>query len=117
MNGLYVEVGKYPEYKRYDINLKECGLKFKPTEIQIHFNSKCFSNKYINKTILDVEGVAQQTQSVDSRIFKGRNAGHYEAPWALYLDRKEAYLAQGGCSAVLITFQWVLTAAHCYKFG
>ena len=121
-NGIHVKVGEYPEYKSYDINLRECGLSYKPTEIQLHFDRKCFSNVYQNQTVLDTKGVILNSATSD-RIYNGREAKYWESPWAVYLEYYFSKNESGktiwyivSCSGVLVTFQWVLSSAHCLRY-
>ena len=100
----------------YDINQRECGLSYKPTEIPIHFDRKCFSNAYQNQTVLYIFlptlSVFNETYN---RIYNGFDAEEWEAPWTVYIifnTRYESFT----CTGVLVTFQWVLTSAHCLNF-
>ena len=110
INGLFVEVGNYTEYGIQDINLRDCGIKFKPTEIQLNFVEKCFANKYENKTVLDTEGLIKVSKQIISRIYSGENADYCESPWTVYLNNPNT-----DCNGVLITFEWVLTTGRCFK--
>ena len=114
---MYVRVGEYPEYKKYGINQKYCGLRFEPKEIELKFGKKCFNdpfNQLNNKTIWDIEGVTQQFESVNNRVFKGADAEYSEAPWSVFITNRWGNIFdEGSCSGVLIAFNWVLTAAHC----
>ncbi|XP_051869414.1 coagulation factor VII-like [Pristis pectinata] len=44
-----------------------------------------------------------------SRIVDGKNAFKGESPWQIFLTNKGGFL----CGAVLLSPQWVITAAHC----
>ena len=81
---------------------------------------KCFRNKNQNKTVFDLRGVMYLREN-KNRIVFGWNADYHEAPWAVYIRQQikifedDTGTTLGFCTGVLITFQWVLTAAHCYS--
>ena len=107
-----------------DLNLIECGLRYKAKLIHINFDKKCFLKKYQNKTVMDVEGnkLHRKVDYITNRILNGEMAEYGEAPWAVYLSyRIELFgvsiIESGACNGVLITFEWILTAAHCSVKG
>ncbi len=116
-----VSIGNYSDYRDYGINRRECGLGFKPIEYNLVFNEKCFKNNYSNKTVWDVLGThLHRTQDiVSNRVRHGEVAAIDEAPWAVFLRAIYDYKLGKDyrCSGSLITLQWVLTAAHCYRYS
>ena len=115
-----VPVGVYPNHLRFDINLPECGMTYVPTVHNISFDNKCARNKYPFKTYYDSEGnnLLFEKPSIDltqQRIISGRETVQGEAPWTLLLTNAVPLVRYkvGYCTASLITFEWVLTAAHC----
>ena len=109
---MFVGIGDYSEYEIQDLNHRYCGLRNKPKLLDIYFDKKCFSNKYENQTIFDVEIVEKRKYSTNNRIINGRRADRTESPWSVFISIR--YQNESiGCTGVLLTFQWVLTTAHC----
>ena len=126
INGLFVEVGNYPDSIKDDINLPECGLGFLPRVIS--YGNSCYQKSYANKTYApNVKHKYSIPGQVLSRIYQGRTAMMGEAPWVIRLElttrrRSEQRYKTAGenkttCTGVLVTFEWVLTAANCIEKG
>ena len=122
-------MGDYPDYKSSDVNLKECGFGLIPEYYNITLKSICFDNEYrdsnenlfelfvLRKNIernrqMNTRGLNELWPS--ARIFNGPDAEYGEAPWTVYLEFRRFGLYSQSCTGVLITFEWVLTAAHCF---
>ena len=82
--------------------------------------TESFSNIYPNKTVSDIEGVSQQIENVNNSIAYGGYAAYSEPPppWAIYLVNRWAdNTDERFCSEDIISFNWVLTAAHCKGYN
>ena len=125
-------IGNYTEFAPYWVNLYDCGLSVKPTVHNYTFNTNCFRNKYIPKTLYDVEGNNLMYERLESppqtRILFGEKATLTEAPWAIYVTNERwsnfdfrKHISTWGnddywaCSGSLVTLSWVVTAAHCLE--
>ncbi len=107
----FVSVGEYPDYQDLDVNLPECGFNSIPIIYEIHFPSNCIRNQIKNKTVFGFDTNRNTLrQNTSERIFLGQNTKYGESPWTVLVK-----ISHGVCTGVLITFQWVLTTAHCYN--
>ena len=125
--GRFVEVGEYPHQSYIPhLNHPLCGIGNITSVYVVSFNKQCFGNEYKNKTFVDISTEPQSGEEgqVLSRIFKGRNAKKGEAPWTVYIHKRFArnVHVQGAtfeeiktsyCTGSLLTFEWVITSAHC----
>ena len=125
---LFVGVGEYPDYSSGipHFNHPLCGIGNASGVYVISFNKKCFGKEYKNKTIVDISTEPHfdgEEGEVLSRVFKGRNAKKGEAPWVVYIHiqtvKKQSMLGTeyeyASCTGTLLTFEWVITSAHCVK--
>ena len=113
----YLIEGKYPQYLSKGINRPECGTGIVPQFQTIIYNSSCFQNKYTDKDWYYFPRDPRQ-QTVSTRIFNGSKADYVDATFAVHIQYvKKVYglRHQQACSGVLITFNWVMTSAHCYE--
>ena len=107
-DGLFASMGNYSEQMKDDLNLPECGFGLVPIYFKISYEKQCFSRSYPNKTLIIFHKWKGGVGKVSSRIYQGREARVGDSPWTVFLD-----FEKGVCSGVLITYEWVLTSAHC----
>ena len=111
-----MSIGYYPNYIKFGINLPECGLGGVPKYIDIPYQKGCFPTNYVrysNKSTMVIgrQYSEHKISKTLSRIYLGRDAVTGESPWTVLIRKKDGI----ECSGVLVTFQWVLTAAHCLQ--
>ena len=119
---LFVSVGDYRGYE--GVNGMDCGLRYKTEIHNISRSNKCFKKATEDEELIVFPN--HQTQfitkldQISSRIYNGRDERKGESPWTVRLffefrrdafGRVEEYTDV--CSGSLITYQWILTAAHC----
>ena len=97
----------------YGINQRECGLRYKPKQFEITYNQKCFKNKN-PKLILLQHSTPFIEVLPENRLDRGSivTADYHESPWTVNV-REVGWESPLDCTGVLISFQWVLTAAIC----
>ena len=111
-----VPIGNYPNCTHLDINLPECGLRFVPKVYNISYDqNKCFGNQYSPKILYDIErnNLFFEKKSTEGRIYEGTQVAWGESPWTVQVTNEVGVTDYGWCTGSLITFEWVLTAAHC----
>ena len=111
-------IGNYPEYRRYDINLPECGLRYVPTIYNVSFeNNTCFKNDYLPQSYYDLtsNNLHFAKKRTENRVYDGHSVGWGEAAWAVEIITSWHVLDISKCTGTLITFEWVLTGAHCAR--
>ena len=114
-------------------NLKQINDCLKDNELNIDFTEieeNCELN-YIKVNIKSINCLNERSDQNNEKIrvepinciFNGRDAKVGESPWTVGLDITFEKISQSGsisyfsqrCSGSLITFEWILTAAHCLK--
>ena len=108
LDDTYISEGHYPNLLSKGINRPECGAGVVPIIQQISHNPLCFKNKLSDIILRHFPQVLPLKPS--TRIFAGTDADQTEGKFTVYIR----YFGYDSCTGALITFNWVLTAAHCY---
>ena len=100
-------------------------MRYKPVLFKLNFPNKCFKNKIGDRLVWDLHGHVTYEDQPLERVYNGEKAEYGEAPWAVYIRQislemisgtsKVRRVYRGTCSGVLLTNEWVLTAATCFN--